>query len=263
MANPNPQLITDAMWWFWTQFDAVEKTALLGGIYANKAGYHNARAKLPKNDYSTGRDVASDKLGPADKASAIDLTMSAAAMKLYTKRLDVAARARDPRLFYNGKPILREFIGTLNGSSVYCWVFVGGRPLGVGADSGPDPGRDKSHLWHLHLSVLREFIAVQPALAQILSILKGEARPGTASAAAPAAKPATQPAATAGAGLAARQLLDTDLIPNPTWRPDHATNPTVRWMWAIQDTWAQAHAANIKAEQCLILLKAIKSQLDK
>lgn len=261
MANPNPQLITDAMWWFWTEFDAHEKTALLGGVYANKAGYHNARAKLPKNDYSTGRDVPGDKLGPSDKASAIDLTMSAAAMKLYTKRLDVAARARDPRLFYQGKPILREFIGTLNGSSVYCWVFTGGRPLGVGADSGPDPGRDKSHLWHLHLSVIREFIAVRAALAQILSILKGEARPSTAAVTAPA-KPAAATAGTTAAGPA-QQLLDADLIPNPTWRPDHATNPTVRWMWAIQDTWAQAHAAHVKADQCLIMLKAIKAQLDK
>jgi hypothetical protein len=252
MANPNPGLITDAMWWFWTQFDAHEKTALLGGIYANKAGYHNKRSALPAKDYSTGRDVANDKLGPSDKACAIDLTMSAAAMKLYTKRLDTAARARDPRLYINGQPILREFIGTLNGTSVYCWVFVGGRALGVGADAGPDPGRDKSHLWHVHLSVIRKFIDNKAALAQILSILKGEPRPSTAAANTSAAKSATpavaKPAATAADVSGAKALLAADIVPNPAWRADHATNPTVKWMWAIQSTWDEAHAAKVEAQ---------------
>lgn len=174
MANPNPTRITAPMWDFWTKFDALEPSALLGGVYADKAGYHNYRSKLPATDYSVGRDVAADKLGPSDKACAIDLTMSAAAMVKYTNRLDVAARAKDPRLYLAGAPILREFIGTKDNKTVYCWVFVGGRALGVAADAGPDPGRDKSHLWHVHLSVIRAYITNPVALNQIFSILKGE-----------------------------------------------------------------------------------------
>ncbi|MET0698595.1 MAG: hypothetical protein ABWY93_02925 [Mycobacterium sp.] len=257
MGNPNPALITDAMWSFWTLFDAAEKSALLGGIYAAKAGYHSYRARLPKTDYSTGRDVANDKLGPSDKASAIDLTMSAAAMKLYTKRLADAARARDPRLYFKGEPILREFIGTLNGSTVYCWVFTGGRALGVGADSGPDPGRDKSHLWHLHLSVIRKFTDNKPALLQILSILKGEQR-----AVAAAAKSTPAAGSKESDVTSAKDLLNADVIPTPAWQADHNTNPSVRWMWAVQDTWAQAHAANTKADRLLAVIAELQKTVE-
>jgi hypothetical protein len=173
-ANPNPERIPDALWWLWEQFDALEPTALLGGVYAQKPGYHSYRSRLPSSDYSTGRDVANDKQGSGSLASAIDLTMSAAAMRKYTARLDKACRARDPRLFLDGEPVLREFIGTLDGRTVYCYVLVGGRALGVGADAGPDPGRDKSHLWHIHASVIRKFCTSMPAMRQLLSVLSGE-----------------------------------------------------------------------------------------
>jgi hypothetical protein len=69
---------------------------------------------------------------------------------------------------------LREFIGTLNSDTVYCWVFCGGEPLGVDGDSGPDPGRDSSHLWHVHISVIRKFLNHMTALQQIASIVTGE-----------------------------------------------------------------------------------------
>ncbi|WP_053065475.1 hypothetical protein [Micromonospora sp. RV43] len=173
-ANPNPTRISDALWNFWLGFEALEPTVKLGGIYADKAGYHNVRAGLPRTDYSTGRDVAADKAGPSDKSSAIDLTMSTEAMIRYTKRLDVAARAHDPRLYTAKGPVLREFIGTKDGKTVYCYVLVGGRPLGVGADAGSDPGRDRSHLWHLHLSIIRAFCTDKQALAGVLSVLRGE-----------------------------------------------------------------------------------------
>ncbi|GGM27286.1 hypothetical protein GCM10011608_10030 [Micromonospora sonchi] len=172
--NPNPARISDPLWRMWTEFDAAEPTALLGGILALKPGYHSYRSRLPGSDYSSGRDVAADKRGSAELASAIDLTMSTAAMIRYTRRLDVAARARDPRLYTDRGPVLREFIGTKDGRTVYCYVLVGGRALGVGADAGPDPGRDKSHLWHLHLSVIRRFAADAAALDGLLSVMHGE-----------------------------------------------------------------------------------------
>ncbi|GAB7053137.1 hypothetical protein [Catenuloplanes indicus] len=171
--NPNRQRITDQVWEIWVRFDALEPTALLGGIYAAKPGYHNYRLALPGGDYSVG-DVAADRQGPQDKAAAIDLTMSAAAMRLYTGRLDVAARARDERLYIDGHPIIREFIGTKDNRSVYCYVLVGGRPLGVGADAGPDPGRDATHLWHLHISFIRRFLAHPQLAPRVMSVLSGE-----------------------------------------------------------------------------------------
>jgi hypothetical protein len=173
-ANPNPARITDALWRFWLEFDQLEPTALLGGIFAPKGGYHDARADLLAGDYSNGSQVAADKLGAGDKASAIDLTMSDEAMIRYTRRLDVAARNQDPRLFKDGVPVLREFIGTRDGRAVYCWVFIGGWPLGVGAPSGPDWDRDDTHLWHLHLSIIRKFCADWDALNGVLSVMRGQ-----------------------------------------------------------------------------------------
>jgi hypothetical protein len=172
-ANPNPAQITGEIWRFWGQFDAFEPSAQLGGVYAAKPGYHNYRNALATSDYSRA-DVANDRQGPGDKAAAIDLTMSDAAMRKYTTRMDAAARARDERLYIGGAPIIREFIGTKDSRTVYCYVLTGGRALGVGADAGPDPGRDATHLWHLHLSIIRRFVATQDALDRLMSILRGE-----------------------------------------------------------------------------------------
>lgn len=172
--NPNTAQIPGAIWRLWTEFDALEPTALLGGVYAPKTGYHDLLVNITRLDYSSGRDVAADARGPRYKASAIDLSMSDAAMRKYTARLDAAARARDVRLYTPRGPVLREFIGTKDSRSVYCYVLAGGRPLGVGADAGPDPGRDKTHLWHIHLSIIRQFCEDWAALDGVLSVLRGE-----------------------------------------------------------------------------------------
>lgn len=171
--NPTPSRISSALWWFWTEFDKHESSAKYGGTYARKGGYHNYRAALPKTDYSV-EEVANDRKGSDSKCSAIDLTLSASAMVKYSKRLDSAMRAKDKRLFINGNAILREFIGTKDNKSVYCYVLTGGRAQGVGADSGVDYGRDKSHLWHIHLSFIRLFCESMDAMERVLSIMKGE-----------------------------------------------------------------------------------------
>lgn len=173
MTNPNPLRISDPMWRLWTGFKRHEPTAKLGGVYADKPGYHNYRAALPGTDYSV-EDVAADRRGPAGLADGLDLTLPSDKMPFYTNRLDKAARARDPRLYSPRGPVLREFIGTKDNKTVYCYVLVGGLPLGVGADAGPDPGRDKTHLWHIHLSIIRQFGNDWPALDGVLSVLVGE-----------------------------------------------------------------------------------------
>jgi len=171
--NPNPSRISTAIWRLWTEFDRLEPSALLGGVYAAKPGYHNYRNALSSSDYSV-RDLVADRQGSGVRASAIDLSLSDSAMRRYTGRLDSAARSRDPRLYSPHGPVLREFIGTKDNRSVYCYVLVGGRPLGVGADAGPDPGRDETHLWHVHLSIIRQFCEDWSALDGVLSVLRGE-----------------------------------------------------------------------------------------
>ena len=47
--------------------------ALLGGIYANKPGYHNKRDNLPPYDESVQRP--DDQLGPGNAAAALDITL--------------------------------------------------------------------------------------------------------------------------------------------------------------------------------------------
>jgi hypothetical protein len=172
-ANPNPTRISAPLWRLWEEFRKCEPQAKLGGIYADKPGYHNYRANLPRSDYSVG-EVANDRGGPSQYASAIDITLNDADMIRYSQRLDAAMKRRDPRLFMDDQPIVREFIGTLNGSVVYCYVLTGGIPLGVGADSGVDWGRDASHLWHIHLSFIRKFCNSWRAMSGVLSILKNE-----------------------------------------------------------------------------------------
>lgn len=171
-ANPNPSRVTQAIWGLWTWFDQLEPTVSLGGIFAAKGGYHDIR-NGHAGDYSVA-EVGTDREGPGDKASALDLTMSAAAMRKYTTRLDVAARARDERLYISGQAVLREFIGTKDSTSVYCYVLVGGRARGLSADASADYGRDSSHLWHLHLSIIRKFAASSDAADRIYSVLGGE-----------------------------------------------------------------------------------------
>lgn len=173
MTNPNPTRITSAIWRLWTDFKARESRALLSGVFASKSGYHNYPAALSSSDYSL-RDLAADRRGPRQYASALDITLPDAAMRTYTARLDKAARARDRRLYTPRGPVLREFIGTLDSKTVYCYVLTGGRPLGVNGDAGPDPGREKTHLWHIHLSIIRQFCDDWSALDGVWSVLVGE-----------------------------------------------------------------------------------------
>jgi hypothetical protein len=172
-ANPNPTRIAAPLWRLWEAFRKYEPQAKLGGIYADKPGYHNCRANLPRSDYSVG-EVANDRDGPSQYASAIDITLNDADMMRYSTRLDAAMKRRDPRLFIEGQPVVREFIGTLNGSVVYCYMLTGGIPQGVGSDSGVDWGRDASHLWHIHLSFIQKFCDSWRAMSGVLSILKNE-----------------------------------------------------------------------------------------
>lgn len=165
--NPNPSTTTQQMWDFWLAFKAFEPSVLLGGIYANKPGYHNTRNNLPASDYSV-REFAADREGPADKAAAIDLTFPNAqhgdysTIEKYSQRLYNSGKdAHDERGNY-----LREFFGqTDTDGTVEGWDFQ---------KVGNSTSADTSHLWHIHLSFIRKYVTDPAAFGAVLSILTGE-----------------------------------------------------------------------------------------
>lgn len=149
----------------WPGFKDIEPSVRLGGIYANKPGYHNKRENLPSSDYSVGQ-FAVDRVGPADEASAIDLTFPDAqggnysTISKYSKRLYAARNEGDERTKF-----MREFFGQIDSDrSVEGWDYSKNR-----ASSS-----DSSHLWHIHISIHRKYINSVTAMRAILSILKGE-----------------------------------------------------------------------------------------
>jgi len=164
--NPNPAYITDEMWWLWQQLQALEPSSQLGGIYANKPGYHNTRRQLPAWDYSV-EDDPPDQGGPGDKAAAIDWTFPNAqagnysTIALYTRRLMASAQdPADPRL--DG---WREFYGNLND---------GGSVDGYDMRYGYAATSDSSHYWHIHLSENRDQATSLDNKKALLSVLSGE-----------------------------------------------------------------------------------------
>ncbi len=150
---------------FWSDFHKLEPSAKLGGIYANKKGYHNKRMNLPSTDYSVAQ-FAKDRVGPKDEASGIDITFPDAqrgdysTIAKYSRRLLAAGKAKDPRTVY-----FREFFGNVDSDrEVEGYDFTKERPA----------SSDSSHLWHIHVSWHRAYIRDTTARHALMSILKGE-----------------------------------------------------------------------------------------
>jgi hypothetical protein len=169
MANPNPARITDASWWFMQQLLALEPGTQNGGIYANKAGYHNARSNLQaspqwSNDYSIR--LPADRRGPADKAAGYDWTFPEAQrgdyrrIMLYGRRIAVAFAGRDPRLA-GWREVLVQADPDANAEGYDFVTWTTRTP-------------DSSHLWHMHLSELRQFTEDRANKEAMLSVLRGE-----------------------------------------------------------------------------------------
>lgn len=134
------------------------------------SGYHRSRnglrAQGKGSDYSI--QLPADKRGDGDACTAIDLKFSARDMKLVTARLMVACKPDskgnyDPRI----EPV-REFFGTLNGSTVTGWNrAVTGRPVGYVTS-------DSSHLWHVHVSVFRDYGDDRNRMLGLAEVLAGK-----------------------------------------------------------------------------------------
>lgn len=152
---------TEQTRWFAEQCLNRELNTLNGGIYANKAGYHNKRINLPPDDYSV--KLAADKQGPGDKAAAFDWTFPDAQagdfrrITSYTKKIETAFWARDPRLAG-----WREFLGCLNGTTI-----------GFDFTSWQTRRPDNTHRWHGHFSELRANLANMTTKRNMLDILFG------------------------------------------------------------------------------------------
>lgn len=152
-----------AIWNLWYAIHRQIPESELGGIVGDVAhsfGYHLARRDLPASDYSV--QLPKDKLGKSDCASALDVTLPPDLMQTCTRRLLDAAKAHDPRLH-----AVREFCGTLDGKQTFPWQLTP-------TDGGEGVGTwDDSHLWHIHISILREYADDQAALLPIADVFAG------------------------------------------------------------------------------------------
>ncbi len=164
-SNPNPARVTDALWWLWLQLKNLEPSSELGGMFANKSGYHNTRAANKPTNYSVRE--AEDQEGPADKCAALDWTFPDAqrgdysTISKYCRRLMASSKdSNDPRL-----DNLREWYGQADTDShVEGWDC---RHL-------VEVTSDSSHLWHIHFSFDRGKVADFSTMGALLSVLKGE-----------------------------------------------------------------------------------------
>lgn len=171
--NPNPKLITDAEWWLWLRLDELEPASQLGGIYANKTGFHNTgNANTdhgqgdPRTNYSI-RDAVNRRGAGMTHASALDWTFPDAqrgdfrTIDKYTSRLlKSALDSADPRL----DMILHEFYGQAdNDRAVEGYDELHERHV----------SSDDSHLWHIHMSFLRSECDDMWGMWALLTVLLG------------------------------------------------------------------------------------------
>ena len=158
------------------EFLEAEPDARNSGIFARKAGYHNSRRNHQlginggsPSDYSI--QTAADKRGPADSAAALDISFDSARLRSdfriiakYSDRIYVAMKNRDPRLFYKGEMVWREFFGNIDlDRTVEGWSLYRGRAA----------SSDSSHVWHIHMSEFRKFVENWDATKGMLDILLG------------------------------------------------------------------------------------------
>lgn len=140
---------------------SMEESGIVGNS-AHTYGYHCARNDLIRDgntgDYSIS-EYAQDRLGDGGAACAIDMKFSPHDMIVVSKRLISLCQAHDTRL--RG---MREFFGTTDGYNTTGYSPQSNRYESTG---------DTSHLWHVHISILREFSNDFGVCANIASAIAG------------------------------------------------------------------------------------------
>jgi hypothetical protein len=157
-------LSTASLNWLAANWEDLYGSAQLSGIVgdlAHKArgGYHISRQDQSSSNYSVIRP--DDRLGPSDRASAIDMTMSTADMKKAHIRLREAwkNRSSDWRMKY-----INAWNGWDGQGDAGRYDVVTGKVSTATAD----------HKWHIHLEIRRRYVNDMNAMRAILSVLKGE-----------------------------------------------------------------------------------------
>jgi hypothetical protein len=172
--NPNPERVTDALWWLVCMRLRLEPLSDSGGILAIKPGYHSYGSRLPdhgQGDDDTDHSIrrAPDRTGPwwRDKASAHDWTFTRAhtgnytEIKKYCNRLRNAMR--DPADL-RPDDVYAYFIGQIDNDL----IVEGYNEYRDAEETGDD-----SHLWHRHDSFRRNIIGDFWAMWKALSIDMG------------------------------------------------------------------------------------------
>lgn len=147
-----------------------------GGIAnAGSPGYHTSREDLLKQgrsgDYSI--QAPADKRGNAKNAAGIDITLSDAEMKTVSNRLREACTPvdgeYDPRI-----ECVREFIGTTDGRNVQGYNRYASGSGSRGTTGWKASGfSDKSHLWHVHISLFRDRVENDNEMLGLSEIIAG------------------------------------------------------------------------------------------
>ena len=133
----------------------------LSGILGDTAhtyGYHRGRDYVGPGDYSA--ELPPDLGGDGQAASALDVSLPPDQMSLATQRLMAAVSTGDPRT-----AAVREFYGTIDGRNVVGWD----QWWGSAATS------DETHLWHVHLSIYRQWCNDAAVLLPIADVMNGAA----------------------------------------------------------------------------------------
>lgn len=151
------------------------KSEKIGGVVGDAkhgSGYHLSRDALKARGLTSDYSIVcpADKRGPGNQAAGIDITFGRLdeLITVHT-RLKVACEKKDPRI----APV-REIIGTLDGKNVsgYNRVATGsGSRSRVGWTSSGFS--DKSHLWHEHVSCLRDTVNDENAMLGLAEVICG------------------------------------------------------------------------------------------
>lgn len=175
-----PPALLDFAYKFEDRISSAVFSGIVADLSTHSYGFHLSARQLSFNrgDYSLAdADNWAGGQADPDAAAGVDESMSTADMITVTRRL--VASWEDPN--DHRLDCLYSFIGTLDGRTVVRYVC---HPDNWG---GPFYDADDSHLWHLHLSVLRNHVHDAAALAGVLSVITGGA-------------PAANPAAAVGEG---------------------------------------------------------------
>jgi len=138
--------------------------ALMGGILGDSAhtyGYHRGRNYVSGSDYSV--QLSADKQGDGEAASALDISWNVASDQ-YTVSQRLLNAKKDSRI----TDVCRSFFGSVDGVNVCGWDFQGQYAV----------TSDDSHLWHVHLSILRKYATDYQALAPVADVIIGQGSSG-------------------------------------------------------------------------------------